>query len=88
MGTTVGDVIISYDINSYHTDVKNAMINIGYRTVWNYTGEPIYHLPNTTLLHQSKSSDQAMSDLKNICARLGATLEKAVAVKATEFVGV
>jgi hypothetical protein len=88
MGTTVGDVIISYDINRYHTDVKNEMMNLGYRTVWSYTGEPIYHLPNTTLVHQSKSSDQAMADLKNICLRLSVTLEKAVAVKAAEFVGV
>ncbi|AFL82535.1 hypothetical protein Aeqsu_3099 [Aequorivita sublithincola DSM 14238] len=70
MGTTVGDVIISYDINRYHTDVKNAMINLGYRTQWNYPEKPSYQLPNTTLLNTNKSSDQAMADLNNIFAKV------------------
>lgn len=88
MGTTLGAILISYDINKYHTDVKDEMINLGYRTSWNYTSKPTYYLPNTTLWHSNKSSNQAIADLKNICTRLGATLEKAVAVNATEFVGV
>ncbi len=88
MGTTIGTILISYDINKYHTDVKDAMINLGYRTSWNYVSHPTHYLPNTTLWHSNKSSNQAMVDLKNICVRLGAMLEKAVSVRATEFVGV
>lgn len=88
MGTTVGAIVISYDINKYHTDVKDAMIELGYSISWNYDNQPTYYLPNTTLWHSSKSSNQATADLKSVCSRLGVTLEKAVAVKATEFVGV
>jgi len=87
MGTTIGAILISYDINKQHTYVKDAMIILGYSTNWNYTSKPTYYLPNTTLWHSNKSSNQAMSDLKNICIRLGVSLEKAVAVNATEFVG-
>lgn len=47
----------------------------------------MYYLPNTTLWHKAKSSDQAMADMKRVCAELRVTLEKAVAVKADEFVG-
>ncbi len=46
-----------------------------------------YWLPNTTMFHSRKSSDQAMNDLKAICRNLQVKLEKAVAVKASEFVG-
>lgn len=88
MGTTVGSIVISYDINRYHTDVKNAMINLGYSINWRYDNQPIYYLPNTTLWHSNKSSNQAMSDLNTICSRLGVKLERVIAVKATEFVGV
>lgn len=88
MGTTIGSVLISYDINKYHIDVKDAMINLGYRTSWNNDKQPTYYLPNTTLWHSNKSSNQSIFDLKNICIKLGVTLEKAIAVKATEFVGV
>ena len=37
--------------------------------------------------HPKKSSDQAMNDLKSVCRNLQVTLERAVTVKATEFVG-
>lgn len=88
MGTTVGAILISYDINRLHTEVKDAMVSNGYRISWNYTNQPTYFLPNTTLWHSNKSSDQAIEDLKIVCRRLGVTLEKAVAVKATEFAGI
>ncbi|WP_410007063.1 hypothetical protein [Aequorivita nionensis] len=89
MGTTIGEVLISYDINRAHNEVKTALLSLGYFDNFKYTNESkIYYLPNTTLWHDKKSSDQAMSDLKIICARLGATLEKAIAVNATEFVGI
>jgi hypothetical protein len=40
------------------------------------------------MFHSRKSSDQAMNDLKTICRNLQVKLEKAVAVKASEFVGI
>lgn len=88
MGTTVGNVLISYDIEKAHNEVKKALELLGYSDRFKNIGDPkVYPLPNTTLWHSNKNSNQAMADLKNICTRLGATLEKAVAVKATEFVG-
>ena len=89
MGTTIGNVLISYDINKLHTQVKIALENLGYLDNFKYRNEnKIYLLPNTTLWHPKKSSNQAMDDLKLVCKNLGVTLEKAITVKATEFVGV
>ncbi|SDH96865.1 hypothetical protein SAMN05421846_10374 [Chryseobacterium taeanense] len=86
MGTTIGNVLISYDINTKHTEVKAAMLELNYHDVFTQYGNT-YNLPNTTLFHQAKSSDQVMADLKRVCSNLYVTLEKAVAVKASEFVG-
>jgi len=88
MGTTVGNVLMSYDINKSHSQVKTALEELGYLETFKYANDPkVYILPNTTLWHQSKTSDQAMADLKTVCKNLQVTLEKAVTVKATEFVG-
>lgn len=88
MGFTIGEIIVSYDVNKLHVDVKNAMKLLGYNEKWNYPNDKSYYLPNTTLWHSNKSSNQGISDLKIVCSRLGVSLEKAIAVKATEFVGV
>ncbi|MBF4494454.1 hypothetical protein IR010_18055 [Flavobacterium sp. MR2016-29] len=89
MGTTVGTVLISYDINKSHSTVKAALENLGYHDNFKNSNDPkTYLLPNTTMWHSNKSSDQAMSDLKSVCRSLQVTLEKAVAVKATDFVGI
>jgi hypothetical protein len=88
MGTTVGNVLLSYDVNKSHTLVKEALEKLGYLDYFMNTNDhKIYQLPNTTMWHKSKSSDQAMNDIKSVCRNLQVTLEKAVAVKATEFVG-
>lgn len=88
MGVTIGSILVSYDVNKLHVDVKNAMKLLGYLEQWNYTNEKKHYLPNTTLWHSSKSSNQGITDLKTVCLKLGVTLEKAIAVKATEFVGI
>lgn len=88
MGTTVGSVVISYDINRLHTSVKQELEDLGYNDNFKFTGgKKIYYLPNTTMWHGKKSSDQAMLDLRRVCANLGVELQKAIAVKASEFVG-
>ena len=88
MGNTIGAVLISYDINRLHTDVKDRMKNLGYLENWYYPNQITYYMPNTTLWHKSKTSDAALSDLENVCYQLGVTLDKAVAVLAKEFAGV
>lgn len=89
MGTTIGNVLISYDIDKLHTQVKTAMELLGYFDNFKNANDPkTYILPNTTLWHPRKSSNQAMNDLKAICLNLKVNLEKAVTVNASEFVGI
>ena len=89
MGKTVGHILISYDINRSHTEVKRKLEEKGYLDHFNYEGESkTYHLPNTTLWHHKKSSSQALADLKSVCQMYSVVLEKAVAVKASEFVAI
>jgi len=89
MGTTVGSILISYDVSDKNPEVKTALIALGYVKTWKNTGAPkVYTLPNTTLWHPSKSSNQGLIDMQSVCTRLKVTLEKAVSVKAIEFVGI
>lgn len=86
---TIGNVMITYDVNKLHSDVKNSMESIGYYSYFTLNGSSkIYYMPNTSLWHKAKSSEQALNDLKSICSNLGVNLEKAVAVKASEFTGI
>lgn len=88
MGTTIGNVLISYDVSAKNPEVKAALQALNYYDNFKLgTAPKVYYLPNTTLWHKSKSSDQAMADMKRVCTELRVTLEKAVAVKADEFVG-
>ena len=88
MGTTVTNVLISYDVNAKNPEVKAALIALNYYDYFTLGASKVYHLPDTTLWHKSKSTDQAMADMKKVCTDLKVTLEKAVAVDASEFVGI
>jgi hypothetical protein len=88
MGTTVANVLISYDIDKLHSSVKDALEKLGYLDRFKISNDPkTYLLPNTTMWHPKKSSNQAMDDLKTVCRNLQVKLEKAVTVNASEFVG-
>ncbi|MET3028724.1 hypothetical protein ABXT06_18745 [Flavobacterium sp. UW10123] len=88
MGTTVANVLISYDIDKLHSSVKDALEKLGYLDRFKNPNDPkTYLLPNTTMWHPRKSSNQAMDDLKTVCRNLQVKLEKAVTVNASEFVG-
>lgn len=88
MGITIGHVLISYDIKSKHNEVRQKLEDLGYADSFNFKNETItYNLPNTTFWHHNKSSNQAMLDLKAICSQLNINLEKAITVRASEFVG-
>lgn len=88
MGKTIGNILLSYDVNRSHTLVKEAMFALGYMESFQFTNSNVwYDLPNTTLLHINKTSDQAMFDLKEVCSGLNVTLEKAIAAKTDELVG-
>lgn len=86
---TIGNVLISYDVDKLHTQVKSSMENIGYYTHFTLNGSShVYYMPNTSLWHKAKTSEQAINDLKRICSSLGVSVEKAVAVRADEFTGI
>jgi hypothetical protein len=88
MGTTKGDALISYDIPHSHDEVKRSMKSKGYLDTWKYSGNnKTYVLPNTTLWKPQTSSDTALSDLKASCADKKVTLERAISVLASEWVG-
>lgn len=88
MGTTIGYVLISYDVNTLHSLVKADMEKLGYNDHFNYPNDQrVHYLPNTTLWHPKKSSDQAIAEIKATCKNRQVVLEKAVAVYAAEFVG-
>jgi hypothetical protein len=72
-------VLITYDVNKLHKDVKSAMKAKGYYDYWTSNGIA-YYLPNTTLWKQNTTSDTAISDIKEITTVLGVRLERAVAV--------
>ncbi len=85
MSTTPGNVLISYDLKNLHKEVKDAMKSRGYNDTILLSSKN-YALPNTTLWRAKTSTDQALADLKNVCAEKKATLEKAVAVLGTDWV--
>lgn len=88
MGNTIGIVLISYDVNHSHSQVKAEMEKLDYYDNWKINNGPTHQMPNTTLWHKTKSSDMAIHDLKIVCRNLNVTLEKAVAVLAKEFAGI
>lgn len=88
MGTTVGEILISYDVSDKNPEVKAALIGLGYMKTWKNQSYPNGGtLPNTTLWHKSKTSDQGLRDMQNVCKNLNVTLEKAISVRASEFAG-
>lgn len=44
-------VLITYDINQRHEDVKNALLEVGFRDFWVTVDNITHYLPNTTLWH-------------------------------------
>lgn len=88
MSTKVGTVALSYDVDRLHTQVKDALLDMGYYKNWYYGDGPNYPMPNTTVWKSSHTTDSAISDIRAVCQNLGVTLDKAVAVIASDFVGV
>lgn len=84
MSTTIGNVVLTYDVNSKHVEVKNALKAKGYmdRVQLNTAS---YTLPSTTLWKQNGSTDQAISDIQVVCKPLGVVLQNAVSVLASDW---
>lgn len=70
--------LLTYDVQNKHSELKNAMTQMGYTDGFYSNGKWI-QLPNTTLRHEFKSPADAREELKATCIRLGANLERCFA---------
>ena len=73
-------IIITYDVPSRHVQLKQAMFNMGYTDRIAHNNRYIY-LPNTTVYHGNKTSEQALNDLQVICGQLNIDLERCVSTQ-------
>lgn len=63
------NVLITYDINKKHAEVKSAMQKLGYMDSWTVDNTR-YYLPNTTLWKKETSPSQAVEDIKSVITAL------------------
>ncbi len=82
-------VIITYDIDSKHTEFKQAMFKMGYKaqTLGN-TNCKIIYLPNTTLYHVTKTAEAARDDAKAVARSLAIELERCIATEWTNWAAI
>lgn len=73
-------IIITYDIekttNTIHEEVKLAMIAKGYQERISMKSGGYAQLPNTTLIHDSVTTERADLDLTAVCTLKKAKIEK------------
>jgi hypothetical protein len=78
-------VLLTYDVDSKHDEIKAQLVDV-YRYQKTLSGVVINgnnkdksaqsDLPNTTVYHSSKTSDQAAADIKAVAVAVGAKLLK------------
>ncbi len=80
-------VIITYDVerttSTIHTEVKNAMKDLGYSDHVPINSGGNVKLPNTTLVKENATPEQATTALQDVCKKKSATLEKYIALTFT-----
>lgn len=75
----MANVLITYDIESKHTEVKNSMKQLGFQdTVAGQTGT--VYLPNTTLWKANATPKEAIDNLRGLCDGLRVHLQRAIAM--------
>jgi hypothetical protein len=74
----MADVIITYDVDSKHVEVKARMKALGYIDSVAGTAGTTY-LPNTTLWRPSTTPQTAVEHLQGTCAALRVHLQRALA---------
>jgi hypothetical protein len=74
----MADVIITYDLPSHHSVVKNSMKQLGYRDTL-AGGSGTVYLPNTTLWKPNATPKEAIDNLLGICDQLHVSAERAIA---------
>ena len=84
MSSTIGNAVLSYDVNSKHIEVKDALKAKGYFDIVTLN-KVTYALPSTTVWKQNTSTDAALNDVRSVCSRLGVALYSAVSVIANDW---
>lgn len=77
-------IIISYEVNTKHSAVRDIMKLKGYEEVW-VKNEVQYQLPGTTLWKGDTTPSQAMEDLKKVARALNIELLGASAAEFTDW---
>ena len=73
-------IIITYDIPSRHTDLKQELFKLGYAERIINNGRFIF-LPNTTVYHSTKTAQQGKEDVQRVCIRLNIQLERCISTQ-------
>lgn len=60
--------LLTYDLDKGHTEVKNYLMDLGYKNNVNTISSGVVGLPNTTLLIDKLNCQQVSSDFKNACS--------------------
>lgn len=82
----MAQILLTYDLQedvlrpSKHIQVKDEMKKLGYMDSWSADGVT-YTLPNTTLWKKGVTTNQANTDLANSAKKIGAIVERFVAVE-------
>lgn len=90
MGIQLGTVLISYDISNMHTEVKNQLLEMGYKDEWAINRGKLHQMPNTTLWKSNTCTNHAKSEFTEVCRIKGAEILNFVAVLTyeDEYVGI
>lgn len=80
------NVLITYDINTKHTEVRNSLIK-------DYRFEKVIigsngikcNLPNTTLLKNNSNKESVLNTLKKVCKDNNVNLTRAIAVECSNW---
>lgn len=81
-------IIITYDIPMKHQEFKNAMFQLGYSDRTLDSLSRTVYLPNTTLIHNTKTCIQAREDAQTVCRRLNIDLERCVSTIWAEWAAI
>lgn len=80
------NVLITYDIDSKHTNVRNSLINdYGFKEYVVSSNNNKCYLPNTTLYKSMTTKESCFQTLQNVCKDKEAILVRAISIKVTDW---
>lgn len=71
-------VIVTYDVPSKHTELKDNLKEQGYLDQISGNTCKVIYFPNTTLYHETKTASEALRDVQAVCRDLEIKLERCV----------